>query len=61
VQTPLSRESWAIGDVFFNQARTVGFGLAVAFAIALYLFLTRSQLGKALRAAADNPVTLDTR
>jgi branched-chain amino acid transport system permease protein len=56
VQTPLSRESWAIGDVFLNQARTVGFVLAVAFAIALYLFLTRSQLGKALRAAADNPV-----
>jgi branched-chain amino acid transport system permease protein len=56
VQTPLSRESWEIGDVFLNQARTVGFVLAVAFAIALYLFLTRSQLGKALRAAADNPV-----
>jgi branched-chain amino acid transport system permease protein len=56
VQTPLSRESWAIGDVFLNQARTVGFVLAVAFAIALYLFLKRSPLGKALRAAADNPV-----
>ncbi|HET9492036.1 MAG TPA: branched-chain amino acid ABC transporter permease [Methylomirabilota bacterium] len=56
VQTPLSRESWEIGAVFLNQARTVGFVLAVAFAIALYLFLTRSQLGKALRAAADNPI-----
>jgi branched-chain amino acid transport system permease protein len=56
VQTPLSRESWEIGPVFLNQARTVGFALAVGFAIALYLFLTRSQLGKALRAAADNPI-----
>jgi branched-chain amino acid transport system permease protein len=56
VQTPLSRESWEIGAVFLNQARTVGFVLAVAFAIALYLFLSRSQLGKALRAAADNPI-----
>jgi branched-chain amino acid transport system permease protein len=56
VQTPLSRESWEIGAVFLNQARTVGFVLAVAFAIALYVFLTRAQLGKALRAAADNPI-----
>jgi branched-chain amino acid transport system permease protein len=56
VQTPLSRESWEIGPVFLNQARTVGFVLAVGFAIALYLLLTRSRLGKALRAAADNPI-----
>jgi branched-chain amino acid transport system permease protein len=56
VQTPLSRESWEIGMVFLNQARTVGFVLAVAFALALYAFLTRAQLGKALRAAADNPI-----
>ena len=30
VQTPLSRESWEIGLIFFNQARTVGFIIAVA-------------------------------
>ena len=29
---------------------------AVACAVALYLFLTRSSLGRALRAAADNPI-----
>lgn len=56
VQTPLSRQSWEIGLVFLNQARTVGFLLALACAIALYLFLSRSRLGKALRAAADNPI-----
>jgi branched-chain amino acid transport system permease protein len=56
VQTPLSRESWEIGLVFLNQARTVSFLIAVAFALGLYLFLTRSNLGKALRAAADNPI-----
>jgi branched-chain amino acid transport system permease protein len=56
VQTPLSRQSWEIGLVFFNQARTVGCLLAVACALALYLFLSRSRLGKALRAAADNPI-----
>ena len=56
VQTPLSRESWEVGVVFLNQARTVGLVLAIGFAIALYLFLARSSLGKALRAAADNPI-----
>ncbi len=56
VQTPLSRESWAIGEVLLNKARTVSFFIAVAFAILLYMFLTRTSLGKALRAAADNPV-----
>src|SRR5689334_19478478 len=56
VQTPLSRESWEIGVIFLNQARTVGFVIAVLCAIALYLFLTRTSLGKALRAAADNPI-----
>ena len=56
VQTPLSRQSWEIANVLFNQARTVAFAIAVACAIGLYLFLTRSNLGKALRAAADNPI-----
>ena len=56
VQTPLSRESWTIGLIFLNKARTVGFVVAVACAAALYFFLARFRLGKALRAAADNPV-----
>mgnify|MGYP006268499541 FL=1 len=56
VQTPLSRESWELGPVFLNQARTVSFVIAVSVALALYWFLSRSATGKALRAAADNPV-----
>src|ERR1044072_3827460 len=56
VQTPLSRESWEIGLIFFNQARAIGFIIAVLCAIGLYLFLTRTSLGKALRAAAGNPL-----
>jgi len=56
VQTPLSRESWEIGEVLLNKARTVSFVIAVASAILLYFFLTRTSLGKALRAAADNPI-----
>ncbi len=57
VQTPLSRESWELfGVIFLNQARTVGFVIAILCAIGLYLFLSRVRLGKAIRAAADNPI-----
>jgi branched-chain amino acid transport system permease protein len=56
VQTPMSRESWEVAFIFFNQARTVGFVISIAFAIGLYLFLSRTNVGKALRAAADNPI-----
>ena len=56
IQTPMSRESWEIGSVFVNQAKTISFVISTALAIALYLFLARSRLGKTLRAAADNPV-----
>ncbi len=56
IQTPMSRESWEIGNVFINQAKTISFVISAALAFALYLFLARSRLGKTLRAAADNPV-----
>jgi branched-chain amino acid transport system permease protein len=56
VQTPLSRQSWELGEILFNQARTVAFALAILCTALLYLFLARTTLGKALRAAADNPI-----
>ena len=56
IQTPMSRESWEIGPVLINQARTISFVISTALAMALYVFIARSRLGKTLRAAADNPV-----
>jgi branched-chain amino acid transport system permease protein len=41
--------------VFVNQARVVSAVISVAATAALYWFITRARLGKALRAAADNP------
>jgi branched-chain amino acid transport system permease protein len=55
VRTPLSRQSWEIGDILFNQARVVSFLVAVTLAGGMYLFLSHTRLGKGLRAAADNP------
>lgn len=54
IRTPLSRSSWEIGDILFNQGRVVSFAVAVALALAVYLFLGHTRQGKALRAAADN-------
>ena len=54
IRTPLSRSSWEIGEILFNQGRCVSFLVAVGSAAAVYLFLNHTRLGKGLRAAADN-------
>jgi len=43
-----------LGPIFVDVARLITFGLALALSCALYLFLFRSDLGKLIRAAADN-------
>lgn len=61
VRTPLSARAWEIpllynaeATLFLNKARAVAAVVSVLVAIALYWFITRSRLGKTLRAAADN-------
>ena len=60
IRTPLSATAWEISvseeiSVFLNKARSVAFLVSVAVAIVLFLFITRTRIGKMLRAAADNP------
>ena len=61
VRTPLSSRAWEVGptianaSVFLNKARIIASLLAVIVAVALYLLLEFTRLGKSLRAAADNP------
>ena len=61
VRTPLSARAWEIpllynadATLFVNKARAVAAVVSVLVAISLYWFITRSRLGKTLRAAADN-------
>ncbi len=59
--SPLASAAWEIslGDassIFINQARGVAGLCAIVVTIALAYFMSRARLGKALRAAADNPV-----
>jgi branched-chain amino acid transport system permease protein len=61
VRTPLSASAWEIpllhdaGAVFVNKARSIAALISIAAAAGLYWFIGHSRLGKALRAAADNP------
>ena len=62
IRTPLSATAWELGpfvadqvSMFLNKARSVAFLVSIAVALALYFFVTRSRIGKTLRAAADNP------
>ena len=61
VRTPLSSKAFEItgfyGDatIFLNKARLIACAVAIVTAVALYLVLEYTRLGKSLRAAADNP------
>jgi branched-chain amino acid transport system permease protein len=60
IRTPLSSSAWELGpffdmSIFINKARGVDAILSLATMTLLTLLITRSRLGKSLRAAADNP------
>ena len=61
VRTPLSSSAFQLGPiygdatVFLNKAKLVACAVAIVTALALYFVLEFSRIGKALRAAADNP------
>ncbi len=61
VRTPLAAKAFLIGPflgdglVFINKARLVACGVAILVAGGLYLLMEYTRLGKAMRAAADNP------
>jgi branched-chain amino acid transport system permease protein len=61
VRTPLSSSAWTfdtgIGDsmLFLNKGRVITCAVAILVSIGLYFLLERTVLGRALRAAADNP------
>jgi branched-chain amino acid transport system permease protein len=62
IKTSLSSSAWELGPlvgddviVFLNKARGIALIIALIVAAGLFTFITRSRLGKSLRAAADNP------
>jgi branched-chain amino acid transport system permease protein len=55
VRSPLSQGTLWIGPLFVDVARLLTFGLAMILTAGLWLFLARTDLGRSMRAAADNP------
>jgi branched-chain amino acid transport system permease protein len=55
IRTGYATAAFAAGPLLINQARAYAFAMAVLLAVVVFLFLTRTDLGKALRAAADEP------
>jgi branched-chain amino acid transport system permease protein len=62
ITTELSYSAWELGPlyddrilIFVNQAQTIAALVAIGVVTAFSLLMTRSRLGRALRAAADNP------
>src|SRR2546421_11434419 len=53
IKTTYATQAFVIGPVLLNQARSYAFLMALVLAGVVYAFLTRTDLGKALRAAAD--------
>jgi branched-chain amino acid transport system permease protein len=52
LQHPLS-----IGGALFGQNRLITLGFAVLIGVIFYIFLARTRVGKAIRAAASDPTT----
>jgi branched-chain amino acid transport system permease protein len=62
ISTPLTSSPWIVGPllgdevlIFVNQGQSIAALLAIAVVILLARFMSRSALGRTLRAAADNP------
>jgi len=63
VRTEYSSVAWELGpmldagiSIFINKARFLSLVLASLIGVALFFFVTRSSMGRKLRAAADNPI-----
>ena len=54
VRSPLSQSTVWLGPVFVDVGRLVTFGVAIALTLVLSLFLFRTDVGRSIRAAADN-------
>jgi branched-chain amino acid transport system permease protein len=55
IRTTNATQAFNVGPLLLNQARSYAFVMALLLAGVVYLLLTRTDRGKALRAAADDP------
>ncbi len=56
VSTGYALSTFWMGPIVFDLPRVATFGVALALALGLYLFLRRTDLGRMIRAASDNQI-----
>jgi branched-chain amino acid transport system permease protein len=54
IRSPLGRLTWDVGPLYVDVARLVTFAVAIVLTLALWLFLFRTEMGRLIRASADN-------
>jgi len=54
VQTTYSNATFFVGDISFSMALTVAFLIAVLFTVAMFFFLVKTDLGRSIRATAQD-------
>jgi branched-chain amino acid transport system permease protein len=54
VRTPLAAVTWYVGPLYVDVARLLTFATAIVLTLLLSLFLFKTDLGRTIRAAADN-------
>jgi branched-chain amino acid transport system permease protein len=55
LKTPLAEVNYYFGDISFSLVRLLAFGLAMLCTAILYVVLTKTDTGKAIRAASEEP------
>jgi branched-chain amino acid transport system permease protein len=55
INLPYTLGSFKVGSILLNQAQTYSFFIALVLIAALFVFLNKTMLGKAIRAVADDP------
>jgi len=54
VKTPYSSSAFFVGDISFNLPMCIAFVFAVALTIALFLFMLKTDIGRSIRATAQD-------
>jgi len=54
VQTSYSSDVFFLGNISFNMPMCIAFGIAVAFTVALFFFLLKTDVGRSIRATAQD-------
>ena len=54
ITTTYSNQTFFLGNISFSMALTIAFGIAIAFTVAMFFFLVKTDLGRSIRATAQD-------